>query len=300
METTYAAFYVPKKIKKKSITSWHSVSGIKNMLTNAANATGLSMKKSDFNLVAKYAIQRAVSPFVGKYAISGMVDILSGKNVVNKTKRDSFFDVFAPVLNNIAFVSGYSNLLDLSNSLKFSNNLNLSNFVEMLTEEINSKSNEGNLDYSGYGYEIPVDVVESCQYIYSEKVAEHSIQGVFDKNIWLSDLGLVKINFVGHMKNAAGELVVSNSYLQKLGECMQNKQPVVLRIGKDVYENCLIENMSPIITNIYEVKLVMSLKYSYSGDKLKNSRFGGKVLNPTTRNNVAYLLSKETFAGIFS
>ena len=300
MEKTYAAFYIPKNTKAKRTIRKSLTAKIKQKLSKVIKNSVIKSKVSDLNSIAKFMVNKTNSAFKIKYAISGLSDLLSNSKILNQTKRDKFFDVFAPVLNKVSNSLGFENLSQLKDCLASQNDLNKADFLTLLTDCVLLDLQEGNVDYSGYGTEIPIDVVESCSYMYKENIAEHPFQNISDRDIWLSDLGLVKINFVGHIKNAKGELVVTNSYMQRLGECMKNKQPVVLRIGKDVYENCLIENMSPVITNIYELKLVMTLKYSYSGNNLQNSIFGGKVLNPNSSGNNAYLLSNQIYAGIIS
>ena len=300
MEKTYAALYIPKKKAKKNKSHWKFINGIKRTISGSIKKTGISSGKFDITSLAKYIVSQPAAQFTAKYALSGLSDILAGQTVLNKTKRESFFSVFMPVLSKISYQLGYENISEFKQDITNSNNLNLSEFLNILTESTAFIINEESLNYSGYGDEIPIDVVESCQYTYSEKIAEHPIKGFLEKDIWLSDLGLVEINFVGHIKNPNGELVKTNRYMHKLGECMKNKSAVTLRIGKDVYENCLIEDMSPVITNIYELKLVMNLKYCYNGDNYKRSAFGGTILNPSSKNNTNYILTAEKFAGIFS
>ena len=301
MGKTYAAFYIPQSRGKKKSFGQKVINKVKRSITKAIKISNLVPAKFNTKTTAEYFNKNSSSAFAVKYAVSGFCDLLTNGKITSKTKIENLFEILSPILPSVAFKSGLSNVAELESVfLGGIENYNISEFLKIMNEGINTQNNPSGSKYSNLGNEIPIDVVESCGYEYAQTIAQHRVQGLSDDNVLLSDLSFVKINFTGHIKNPKGELVKTNYYMQKLGECMKKKQPIVLRIGKDVYENCLIESMSPVITNIYELKLVMTLQYSYNGENFKKSVFGGTVLNPAGGSSVAYYLAPQSYAGIIS
>lgn len=299
MEKTYASIYISKRPKNQSTYYTSAIKKAKSSIWKAIKTNKFSIKNFNPAGVFSYFSKKSTTDFNLKYAISGFCDAVSIGTIKNSTKLKNFLEICTPLLSINISKSGANNMAQLKSYLLSGNkNLNIEGLVDVISEGIIANSTVLNNNNKQYGDEIPIDVIESCQYLYKETLVSHPINITQNNNSWLSDLEPVTINLVGHIKNSNGELVKSNDYMQKLGECMKQKLPVTLRIGKDIYENCYIEEMSPIITNIYELKLVIKLKYNYKLDTYKRSVFGGTILNPG--NNFAYLLSEEKYTGIYS
>ena len=114
--------------------------------------------------------------------------------------------------------------------------------------------------------ELPIDLIESCTFSYGNDVFEHKIN--FDGFARLIANGArdVEINLVAHVKNKYGDFSKSNDYVHKLENCMvrdgiikndnESKNiyspgagTITLRVGKDIYENCILTDLSAEVTS---------------------------------------------------
>ena len=62
---------------------------------------------------------------------------------------------------------------------------------------------------------------------------------------------------------------------------MQDKQiHIILRIGSDFYEECVLEEMEAEITNIYSIKVTVILKYNLYVGNYSRGKKDGRIMNP--------------------
>ena len=177
--------------------------------------------------------------------------------------------------------------------------INVANFVQgfsnglSIVQSVAEKSN-----YSKYGEEIPIDVVEEYSSEYNNIVPQQSIGEDDDKKNYISDIKYVKIILNAHVKNENAELWSVNDFSSKITDCIYNKTSVILRLGKSIFEHCYICAFKPIIKSIYDISFKSELFYDYQLNNQANSNKNGTyTVNPQSR-ELKNLLSDEKFIGI--
>ena len=288
MAKTYAAFYLPPEEPTKPKVNEGLVSKFSNALTGAWKNVSRIVSNNDYEMLKDIARNMNIqggTEFTQRYAVGALTDIINGKAVTNKTMLDSLFNTYAPALNAGLAQSEFNSLVEMRNAVK-AGNINVSNFVNT-TEQTN---------YSKYGEEIPIDVLTKCIIDNSAIVAKQRTDLAERLNINVKPSENISITLNGNVKNENAELWYVNDFLQKITEVINKPEMIVLRIGKTIYENCIISAFKPTIENIYNISFESKIEYKYTenlysqGDKVK-------IITPP-KQELKNKLAKEVYKGI--
>ena len=149
---------------------------------------------------------------------------------------------------------------------------------------------------------IPIHLIESYQFEYKDNISVHKLKNEQGKE-YIAAPGAknLLITIIGHIKNENGDFTQSNDYIHKLECCMaqdkwtqdQRKDnnglnsagTVTLRVGNDIYENCIIKELHTEISSsekngggVYDMKITAKILYNF-WDATKNIN-GITSLNP--------------------
>jgi len=290
--TSVAAIYLPLKSKKMKISNPLWVSKINRSITTAISKN-YNLNLANFNtsvFAANLALQ-CRSNLDLQYITIVLSSIIQGSQVTNQAVLDIFFNGLAPILNMYCLQMGFNNINQMRQAVQTAKNIDASLFIQGLSNALNSFNSPTKVDviYKKYGEALDIDVVKSCHFTFSTAQASHTVSNAVTsaglnvlnrQNFVISPLDSVQMHLTGNIKNENGDLVKSNYIIQKLSYCMSNGILVAVRIGKDVYEKCLIEFAQPKIINAYnlQIGLVMSVPY-YKGFSNLQSGVGVNVLN---------------------
>ena len=297
---TYAAFYLPKEQKSPIKVDHNMVARLARNLYSGIRKGNWKAFENDVNDIARNMNIQGTTELVQRYAVAGVSKIMNGEPITSKLMMDSLFNTYAPALNLGLAQTGYNSLMQMKDAA-LHGTINPANFLEGFSSGLQAVTDSLQSDNLAgrYGDEIPIDVVEQLEYVYenlsSEKMTEKNTTTEY-----ISHIEPVKINLTAHIKNKNAELWEVNDTLQILGTMQANKKPVTLRVGKSIYENCLIYEMKPVITNINEIKLVMKLRYDYNKDQMSrriNDKSKYMILNPGNKQEIKNLLASEVYTG---
>ena len=300
MAKTYAAFYLPPEEKEIKQPDQKNVDRTANSLSGTLKNLSEIKSLVDVKEMARNIDLQSTTEFTQRYAVGALTKIINGEAVTNKTMLDSLFNTYAPALNAGLAQTGFNSLVEMKNAAQAGNGkINVANFVQgfsnglSIVQSVAEKSN-----YSKYGEEIPIDVVEEYSSEYNNIVPQQSIGEDDDKKNYISDIKYVKIILNAHVKNENAELWSVNDFSSKITDCMYNKTSVILRLGKSIFEHCYICAFKPIIKSIYDISFKSELFYDYQLNNQANSNKNGTyTVNPQSR-ELKNLLSDEKFIGI--
>ncbi len=297
---TYAAFYLPKEQTSPIKVDHKLTSELKNRFQSAKRTSKQKFRTVSFSQIARNMNIQGTTAFAQRYAVGAVSKIMNGEPITNKTMMDSLFNTYAPALNLGLAQTGYNSLMQMKDAA-LHGTINPANFLEGFSSGLQAVTDSLQSDNFAdrYGDEIPIDVVEQLDYVYSNTLPQKSAE--LSTNIeYISHIGPVEINLTAHIKNKNAELWEVNDTLQILGSMQVDKKPVTLRVGKSIYENCLIHEMTPVITNINEIKLVMKLWYDYNKEQMSrriNDKSKYMILNPGNKQEIKNLLASEVYTG---
>ena len=300
MAKTYAAFYLPPEEKEVKLPDQKNVDRTANSLSGTLKNLSEIKSLVDVKEMARNIDLQSTTEFTQRYAVGALTKIINGEAVTNKTMLDSLFNTYAPALNAGLAQTGFNSLIEMKNAVQAGNGkINVANFVQgfsnglSIVQSVAEKSN-----YSKYGEEIPIDVVEEYSSEYNNIVPQQSIGEDDDKKNYISDIKYVKIILNAHVKNENAELWSVNDFSSKITDCIYNKTSVILRLGKSIFEHCYICAFKPIIKSIYDISFKSELFYDYQLNNQANSNKNGTyTVNPQSR-ELKNLLSDEKFIGI--
>ena len=300
MAKTYAAFYFPPEEKEVKLPDQKNVDRTANSLSGTLKNLSEIKSLVDVKEMARNIDLQSTTEFTQRYAVGALTKIINGEAVTNKTMLDSLFNTYAPALNAGLAQTGFNSLIEMKNAVQAGNGkINVANFVQgfsnglSIVQSVAEKSN-----YSKYGEEIPIDVVEEYSSEYNNIVPQQSIGEDDDKKNYISDIKYVKIILNAHVKNENAELWSVNDFSSKITDCIYNKTSVILRLGKSIFEHCYICAFKPIIKSIYDISFKSELFYDYQLNNQANSNKNGTyTVNPQSR-ELKNLLSDEKFIGI--
>ena len=257
MAKTYAAFYLPPEEKEVKLPDQKNVDRIKSSVSRALRNAKQSVLNFDINSIARNMDLQSSTEFVQRYATGALSKIINGEPVTNKTMLDSLFNTYAPALNAGLAQTGFNSLVEMRNAVQAGNgNINVANFVQGFSDGLSivqSAADKSNYR-SKYGEEIPIDVVEQLDYTYNLKTPSQEVamkNELFEK--YISNLEPIKLLLKASVVNKNAELWNINDFSTKIVDIMTNKVYVTVRIGKSIYENCIISTYTPIITSIYKI-----------------------------------------------
>ena len=314
-KTPVGAFYLHKKPYEEEIPNAEDVQGIKydisralsNMKTNLAGGLNdIKHQLTDFDPMefAKNLAIQSPSKYVMKYATAAMVILAEGRAIKSETVLDLLCLHFAPQLHQTAIFMGYNSVSQIRHALKNrSGDFNVVGFLRGFNYGMQTLQDEKRIQYYAKQFEdeLPIDLIESCTFSYGNKVFDHKIN--FDGFAKLIANGArdVEINLVAHVKNKYGDFSKSNDYVHKLENCMMKSENlkqensnnttdvglITLRVGKDIYENCILTDLSAEVTSnnssVYDMKITAKLLYNiFEGLYSENSMMydGITILNP--------------------
>lgn len=88
----------------------------------------------------------------------------------------------------------------------------------------------------------------------------------------------IKVILSAHVKNENAELWSVNDFTTKIVDLMANKQDFTVRLGKSIYENCVITSFNPIITSIYDIKFDADIVLNFNSVSKSYKQGGNHIM----------------------
>ena len=308
MAKTYAAFYFPPEEKEVKLPDQKNVDRTANSLSGTLKNLSEIKSLVDVKEMAKNIDLQSTTEFTQRYAVGALTKIINGEAVTNKTMLDSLFNTYAPALNAGLAQTGFNSLVEMRNAAQAGNGkINVANFVQGFSNGLSIiQSATESVDYSKYGEEIPIDVVNNIDYTYNNGAATQKIEEYdFSPEDYISDLEPTKLQIKANVKNENAELWSVNDFNNKLVDIMANKTPITVRIGKSIYENCIIITYAPKVISIYYFEFTADLLFNHKSNVNSYNTKQGRIMNMNrTRGdfgNFNYnIASSEVYKGIIS
>ena len=295
-----AAIYLQQETKGKEEVNAEQVEKIH---TKLARALGYRITKIRFNLktMSKNITIQGATEFVQRYATGALTKIINGQPITNKTMLDSLFNTYAPALNAGLLQSGYNSISAMKEAA-MNGTINVSNFLSAFSSGLSAVSGASDQvsKYEKYGEEIPIDIVEQCDYMYKNIPVERKTKEG-ETIQYVKPIENVIITLTGHIKNKNAELWEMNDYAYKLADAIAAKNNLILRVGKTIYEDVILIEYHPIITNAHEVKFnaVFHYKYKKENSAREDKETGCKIITNRLKQELANWTSKEKFLGTY-
>ena len=276
---------------------------VEKIHTKLARALGYRITKIRFNLktMSKNITIQGATEFVQRYATGALTKIINGQPITNKTMLDSLFNTYAPALNAGLLQSGYNSISAMKEAA-MNGTINVSNFLSAFSSGLSAVSGASDQvsKYEKYGEEIPIDIVEQCDYMYSVEAPDRRT-GEGKRLDYLIPLEIVELKMVGHVKNKNAELWEMNDFSYKLADTMSAKKDFILRVGKTIYENIYLVKYEPIITNAHEIKFNATFYYKYRANNFSRAdeETGCRIIKNELQQELANWTSKEKFLGTY-
>ena len=305
MSKTYAAFYLPQDEKEFPQPNQKNVDRISNSLIGLKQKFSFTFSDDKCREMARNFDLQSTTEFTQRYAVGALTKIINGEPVTNKTMLDSLFNTYAPALNASLAQTGFNSLVEMRNAAQ-AGNINVANFVQGFSNGLSTIQEMCIEKPSKYEEEIPIDVVNKCEYTYTTTVAEQKIKELGFLPQYIDDLDPVEIKLFGHVKNENAELWSINDFNNKLVNIMLNKTQIYFRVGKSIYENCTISLYKPTITSIYDIEFEMDLRIDYLLNKFSEKSADNKrIMNPPRLIGDFYnpfynIASTEVYKGIIT
>ena len=305
MTKTYAAFYLPEETAPAKFPEQKNVDRITASVRRAVSNAKMNLKNIDISEMARNIDLQSTTEFTQRYAVGALTDIINGNAVTNKTMLDSLFNTYAPALNAGLAQTGFNSLVEMRNAVQ-AGNINVANFVQGFSNGLSAVQEMSIEKPAKYGEEIPIDVVDKIEYTYSTDVAYKKIEEIGFLPRYISDLDPIVIKLYGHVKNENAELWSINDFSNKLVDTMLNKKQIYFRVGKSIYENCIISLYKPTITNIYDISIEMDIKFNHLLDiRSEKGENKTRIMNPARLIGDFYnpfynVASSEVYKGIIT
>ena len=308
MAKTYAAFYLPPEEKEVKLPDQKNVDRTSGLLLQAKKQAKQLFNVSTITEMARNIDLQSTTEFTQRYAVGALTKIINGEPVTNKTMLDSLFNTYAPALNAGLAQTGFNSLVEMRNAVQAGNgHVNVANFVQGFSNGLSIvQAATESVDYSKYGEEIPIDVVNNIDYTYNNGAATQKIEEYdFSPEDYISDLEPTKLQIKANVKNENAELWSVNDFNNKLVDIMANKTPITVRIGKSIYENCIIITYAPKVISIYYFEFTADLLFNHKSNVNSYNTKQGRIMNMNrTRGdfgNFNYnIASSEVYKGIIS
>ena len=305
MAKTYAAFYLPQEEKEITLPNQKNVDRIKGNITSALQNAGISTTQFDIRTMAKNIDLQSTTEFTQKYAVGALTKIINGAPVTNKTMLDSLFNTYAPALNAGLAQTGFNSIVEMKNAVQ-AGNINVANFVQGFSNGLSVIQDMSIEKTSKYGEEVPIDVVDKIVYSYKTKTPTQKISENDVIKKYIANLEPADFTLKAHIKNENAELWNINDFNNKIIDVMINKKEIIFRLGRSIYENCIISTFTPTINNIHTIDITAVIILNYNSVVGKSySRGGNRVMNlkPPVGDfdrNFYNLASNEVYLGIIS
>lgn len=286
--TYNSAFYIP--ITENNLLDGKNQTKIFANLTNLTQS--ISVKNSTTSLVSclknisENMNVQSVSGFVEKYAMGALCELASGNKITGTKLADILFNTYAPALNLTALQLGYNSVENLILAVENSR-INCATFLESLNTGLNIIADTASRkNYSSYGKEYPLDVVESFEKILQINTPTHTYKQY--ESTYISSLSRIGIKLVAHIKNSTSDINTINNLSEIFREVMANKQPITFRLGQEIYEFCIMTKFTPLITNIYELKFSAELMYELPKNSNTDETYVSKTLSKIVNGGVKF------------
>ena len=286
--TNYAAFYVPSKpaVIEEDV-AWHRK--ITNWFTGAMDNVVKSFTLTEEELAQEKtrlgAFQKRLDNLkelalkmdrvnatrqTQEYAAAALTYIINEEPLNAPILLDALFNTYAPALNATLGQTGYNSIVEMVNAVR-SGTINVPNFIQGLSDGLSIVYRDAErIDDSKYGEEIPIDVVTECTFEYTTSIATHmnannttSTKTPQFPNDYAKGIKFVKITLKGNIKNERAEMWNISDISNRIVDLMLEPTPITLRVGKTIYENCILHSYLPKITNIYELSFEATLIQEY-------------------------------------
>ena len=293
-----AGIYILKTTEKKKRVNHELSEKSRGMLLDAL---GNQVNKIDIKLrsLCDNLTLQGTTEFAQRYAVGAITKIIKGQPVTNRTMLDSLFNTYAPAINASLLKSGYNSVAAMKDAA-FNGTINPANFLGALDSGLIAIQEEAEMKsrFERYGEEIPIDLVEECDHLYTIEAPERRTEAA-TKIETLPPLNMVKINLIGHVKNKNAELWDMNDFSYKLADAMAQKKAIVLRVGRTIYENVYLVKYEPKITNIHEIKFNATFYYEYTKGNIsyEDKQSGCRIIKNRRSQDLLNYTSKPEFIG---
>ncbi len=302
MAKTYAAFYLPPEEKEVKLPDQKNVDRTANSLSGTLKKLSEIKSLVDVKEMARNIDLQSTTEFTQRYAVGALTKIINGEPVTNKTMLDSLFNTYAPALNAGLAQTGFNSLVEMRNAVQAGNGqVNVANFVQGFSNGLSIvQSVAEKTDYSKYGEEIPIDVVDKITSTYQRNVATQKDVKTPDKKEYIDQLNPVEYCLFCHVQNKNAEYWAINDIYHKILDCLNKKIPLICRLGKNIYENCIIKYFNPQITTTYDFYFEIRFEYDFQyGINSFENENGVRVLNANPNNKtLKNAFAKEVYMGI--
>ncbi len=258
------AFYIPTEEEKKTTDVDSTASErAQGLISSAINSQRLKISNFSLKNMCDNMTLHGATEFTHRYAVGAITKIIKKEPVTNRTMLDSLFNTYAPVFNATLIKSGYNSVAAMRDAA-IEGTINPSNFLAAFDSGLTAFEEEANVKsrYAIYGDEIPIDLVEECSYEYYVDAPEQKTEEG-TKIDYLTQLDTIKIKVIGHVKNKNAEVWDLNDYSYKLADAMSMKKPLLLRIGRTIYDKVYLVKYEPVIKNIHEIRFMATFHYEY-------------------------------------
>ena len=175
--------------------------------------------------------------------------------------------------------------------------INVANFVQGFSDSMSAVTEQMRQEnYTKYGEELPIDVVEKFNFKTEKEIGSRKVPIGAVYVTQITDMMLV---LIGHIKNENAQFWRSGDYINKLIIMQKSNKYLILRIGSDFYEKCTLETMDAEITNIYSIKITVTLKYNFYAGNYSLAKKDYRIMNPTPSIKGSFP-TETTYSGIKS
>ena len=190
---------------------------------------------------------------------------------------DYLFNTYAPALNLTLVQTEFNSLQEMYNAA-MSGQINVANFVQGFSNSMTAITEQKRQQsYLDYGEELPIDVVEQFNFQAGREVALNKVGSAPHYLYHVEKMNLI---LVGHIKNENAEFWRSGDYVNKLVARRDDDNYIVLRVGNNFYEKCLVRELDGEITSLYSLKIKVTLRYSYYENYFSAEQKGVRIMNP--------------------
>ena len=232
---------------------------------------------SNIKNIAKNMDIQGATALVQKYATCALTDILTNQPVKDQKMLDYLFNTYAPALNLTLVQTEFNSLQEMYNAA-MSGQINVANFVQGFSNSMTAITEQKRQQsYLDYGEELPIDVVEQFNFQAKNDVAVNKVP---DIPAYVNYIEKMRIILVCHIKNENAEFWRSGDYVNKLVARRDEGEYLMLRMGNNFYEKCLVKELEGEITSLYSLKIKVTLLYNYYANNYSREKEGVRIMNP--------------------
>lgn len=293
-----ASIYIPQEQTIEESIDKKAVERTKGGLLEAFKKHK-NMLNFDLKTMCKNITLQGKTELVQRYAVGAISKIVNNEPITSRSMLDALFNTYAPAFNATLEKSGYNSIMAMKDAA-FNGTINPANFLSAFNSGLIAvqEENDFNTRLSQYGDEIPIDLVETFKNKYELETAAHETSTRAQFIDYIKDHSSVKIIVDCHVKNENAEIWSAADFLNKLVDAMLQKKPVVFRIGKSIYENVIIKEYNPTITNIYDLSFELVLEYNYLfARESKLTSNGMRIINGQGNQEIMNILADPEYIG---